>query len=185
MRERLKAARRRIADLEAVVETDALTGVLNRRGFERELRRSIAYVQRYGATAAVLFADVDALKPINDRHGHAAGDVVLAAAAQALVAHVRVSDVVARLGGDEFGVILWNLTKTAARAKCRSLRGLMMKSPATVHGHQVPIALSFGMTMIAPGDEPDQVIERADQAMYAMKRGRASLKGAGKARLRR
>src|SRR4051812_31249653 len=77
LRKQLSAARRTIAELKQRADTDSLLDILNRRGFERELRRSIAYVKRYRATAAVVFLDVDRLKPINDRHGHAAGDAVL------------------------------------------------------------------------------------------------------------
>ncbi len=111
--ERLKAdiasAQRRISELEARADIDPLLDILNRRGFERELKRSLAYLQRYKGEAALLFLDLDGFKAVNDRHGHAAGDALLKAVAQELVKHVRASDVVARLGGDEFGVLLWNL----------------------------------------------------------------------------
>src|SRR6202034_50294 len=85
----LKFSRERIADLEARVDVDPLTDVLNRRGFERELRRSLAYVKRYGASAALIYIDLDGFKPVNDRHGHGAGDTVLKAIAAALVRNVR------------------------------------------------------------------------------------------------
>src|SRR5437660_9578831 len=105
----LAAARARMAELEARAEIDPLTDVLNRRGFQRELKRSLAYVKRYGPSAALLYLDLDAFKAINDRHGHAAGDAVLKAVAMVINRHVRASDVVARLGGDEFAVLLWNI----------------------------------------------------------------------------
>ena len=110
----LKFSRERIADLEARVDIDSLTDVLNRRGFERELKRSLAYVKRYGTSAALIYVDLDGFKPVNDRHGHAAGDAVLKAVAAALLRHVRASDVVARIGGDEFAVLLWNVDDAAA-----------------------------------------------------------------------
>ena len=102
----LEASRARIADLEARVDIDPLTDTLNRRGFERELARSLAYVKRYRATAALIYLDLDDFKPVNDRHGHAAGDAVLKAIAGILVRHVRASDVVARLGSDDFAVLV-------------------------------------------------------------------------------
>ncbi|HSP49434.1 MAG TPA: GGDEF domain-containing protein [Pseudolabrys sp.] len=81
---------------------------LNRCGFERELKRSLAYLQRYKGEVALLFIDLDGFKVVNDQYGHAAGDALLKAVARELIGHVRASDVVARLGGDEFGVLLWN-----------------------------------------------------------------------------
>src|SRR5258708_31353782 len=83
--DRLKAelidAERQIAELEARADIDPLLGIFNRRGFARELARSLAYVKRYGTAAALLFIDLDLFKAINDRHGHAAGDALLKAVA--------------------------------------------------------------------------------------------------------
>lgn len=169
LRARLRAARRRIADLEASADTDALLGVLNRRGFERELRRSIAYVQRYGATAALVYCDVDRLKPVNDRFGHAAGDAVLTAVARVLASHVRVSDLVGRLGGDEFGIILWNLTEADAEAKAEILARAITTLKIRFRDQPISVSASFGLTSIRTNDEPADAIERADQAMYEAK----------------
>ena len=127
--DRLKAevarAERKISELEARADTDPLLDIRNRRGFMRELKRSIAYMQRYKGEAALLFVDLDGFKAVNDRHGHAAGDAVLKAVAHELVSHVRASDVVARLGGDEFCVLLWNLAASQAEAKARELERLI------------------------------------------------------------
>ncbi len=125
----LEASRARIADLEARIDIDPLTDTLNRRGFERELKRSLAYVKRYGTSAALIYVDLDEFKPVNDRHGHAAGDVVLKAIAAALLRSVRASDVVARLGGDEFAVLLWNVNGTAAAAKAAALESAVYATP--------------------------------------------------------
>ena len=92
----LAAAQGRVAELETRVDEDPLTGLLNRRGFERALERALAYVRRYGATAALVYIDLDRFKPINDRHGHAAGDWVLGRVARLVGAHVRASDVVGK-----------------------------------------------------------------------------------------
>jgi diguanylate cyclase (GGDEF)-like protein len=102
----LEVSRARISELEARIDIDPLTDILNRRGFERELKRSLAYVKRYGTSVALVYVDLDGFKPVNDHHGHAAGDTVLKAIAAALVRNVRASDVVARIGGDEFAVLL-------------------------------------------------------------------------------
>ena len=106
--ERLKrevaVARARIGELEARADIDPLLDILNRRGFERDLKRAIAYVKRYGTQAALMFIDLDGFKAVNDRHGHGAGDALIKAVARELIGHVRSSDVVGRLGGDEFGM---------------------------------------------------------------------------------
>src|SRR5262249_60837371 len=95
----LAVARAQMVDLTARAQTDPLTDLPNRRGFERELKRSLAYVKRYGASAALLYIDLDAFKAVNDRHGHAAGDAVLKAVGMVPSRHVRDSDLGARLGG--------------------------------------------------------------------------------------
>ena len=111
----------RIEELKASADTDFLLDILNRRGFERELARAIAFIKRYHASGALVVLDVDRLKPINDEFGHAAGDQVLKAIVGAMLREVRASDVVGRLGGDEFAVLLWNLSETDARAKAAAL----------------------------------------------------------------
>jgi GGDEF domain-containing protein len=97
----LARAERRIAELETRADIDPLLDVLNRRGFERSLNRSLAYIRRYHIPAALMFIDLDGFKAVNDRYGHAAGDAMLRQVAATLAARVRSSDVVGRLGGDE------------------------------------------------------------------------------------
>src|SRR5262249_48332804 len=121
LRGELTRALMRIEELQASAHTDFLLGIHNRRGFERELNRAIAYIRRYRASGALIVIDVDRLKTINDAFGHAAGDEVLKAIAAVLAREVRASDVLGRLGGDEFALLLWNLTTTDARAKAASL----------------------------------------------------------------
>ena len=123
--------------MQATAETDFLLGILNRRGFERELNRSIAYIKRYQATAALIVLDVDRLKPINDAFGHAAGDQVLKAIVETVSSQVRASDVVGRLGGDEFAVLLWNLSETDARAKAASLEEAIDRLTFVFRGNKV------------------------------------------------
>src|SRR5262249_5109881 len=121
LRSELAAAHKRIEELQAFADTDFLLGIPNRRGFEHELARAIAYIKRYRASGALILLDVARLKPINDSFGHAAGDHVLKTIVEVLTRQVRSSDVVGRLGGDEFGLLLWNLTETDARAKAAAL----------------------------------------------------------------
>jgi diguanylate cyclase (GGDEF)-like protein len=165
----LEASRARIAELEARVDIDSLTDVLNRRGFERELTRSLAYVKRYGTCAALIFVDLDGFKPVNDRHGHAAGDAMLKAIAAALMANVRASDVVARIGGDEFAVLLWNVDAAAAAAKAAVLEAAVYSTQVHLGASTVVVGASAGVAPLGALDSPGEVLARADAAMYARK----------------
>jgi diguanylate cyclase (GGDEF)-like protein len=165
----LEASRARIGAIEARIDVDPLTETLNRRGFERELKRSLAYVKRYGASAALVFLDLDDFKPVNDRHGHAAGDAMLKAIAAVLVRNVRASDVVARIGGDEFVVLLWNMRDADAAAKAAALEAAVYATPLRRGASTLVVGASAGMAFIGPLDTPAEVLARADAAMYARK----------------
>jgi diguanylate cyclase (GGDEF)-like protein len=165
----LEASRARVIELEARVDIDPLTDAFNRRGFERELKRSLAYVKRYGATAALLYIDLDGFKAVNDRHGHAAGDAVLKAIALALARHVRASDVVARIGGDEFVVLLWNVSGPDAAAKAAALEMAVHATPVKWGSSTLVVGASAGVALLGALDTPAQVLARADAAMYARK----------------
>jgi diguanylate cyclase (GGDEF)-like protein len=166
----LAAARMQMAALEARAEIDPLTDILNRRGFERALKRSLDHAKRYESSAALLYLDLDGFKAINDRHGHAAGDAVLKAVAAVLMRHVRASDVVARLGGDEFAVLLWQLTEADVRRKALLLEAAVARTTATHAGATLSVGASAGVALLLPLDRPADVLERADRAMYARKR---------------
>jgi diguanylate cyclase (GGDEF)-like protein len=168
----LERSRARILDLEARIDVDPLTGTLNRRGFERELKRSLAYVKRYGASAVLIYLDLDGLKPVNDRHGHAAGDAVLKAAAAALFRQVRISDVVGRIGGDEFAVLLWNVSGPAAAAKARALEAAVYAAEVRWGRSTLVVGASAGIALLGALDSPAAVLARADAAMYARKDAR-------------
>jgi diguanylate cyclase (GGDEF)-like protein len=165
----LAASRERILDLEARIDIDPLTETLNRRGFERELKRSLAYVKRYGTSAALLYVDLDGFKPVNDRHGHAAGDAVLKAVAAALQHQVRASDVVARLGGDEFAVLLWNVNSPAAAAKAAGLEAAVYATQVAWGHSTLVVGASAGVAPLGALDTAAEVLARADVAMYARK----------------
>lgn len=169
LRTRLAGARRQIEELQASAETDFLLEVLNRRGFERELNRSIAYIKRYHASGALIMLDVDRLKPINDTFGHAAGDQVLKAIAGVLTRQVRASDVIGRLGGDEFAVLLWNLSETDAHAKAVALEQAIDALSFAFRGHTVTAGVSAGVAVLGPDADARRVLEQADSAMYVRK----------------
>ena len=165
----LKLFRARIAELEARVDVDPLTETLNRRGFERELARSLAYVKRYKASAALIYIDLDRFKPVNDRHGHAAGDAVLKAIAATLLRQVRASDVVARIGGDEFVVLLWNVGGAAAAAKAMALEAAVCAMRLRFGDSTLTVGAAAGVALLRPLDNAADVLSRADAAMYARK----------------
>ena len=165
----LADVRSRMAELQASADTDFLLGIFNRRGFERELSRSIAFVKRYDAKGAVIMLDLDRLKPINDTFGHSAGDEVLKAVAATLARMVRASDVVGRIGGDEFAVLLWNLSETDARAKAQALEQAIDGLRFCFAGRTVSAGASAGVAILSPHTDTQRVLEEADAAMYVRK----------------
>ena len=169
LRAQLARALARIEELEASADTDFLLDIPNRRGFERELNRSIAYIKRYHAGGALIVLDVDRLKPINDAFGHAAGDRVLKAIVAAIARQVRSSDVIGRLGGDEFALLLWNLTETDARAKAVALEQAIDQLTFTFRGRTVTAGASAGVAILGPDAEAGRALEAADSAMYVRK----------------
>jgi diguanylate cyclase (GGDEF)-like protein len=174
--ERLKAdlthAELKIAELEARADVDPLLDILNRRGFERELARSLAYVKRYGTVAALVFIDLDGFKAVNDRHGHAAGDALLKAVARQLNSRVRASDIVARLGGDEFAVLMWHVDAAQAGAKAREIEELIAAACAGEGAAQVSVGASAGIVPLDGQATPEQIVDAADKAMYVRKKER-------------
>jgi diguanylate cyclase (GGDEF)-like protein len=168
----LAQARARVVELETRVDEDPLTGLLNRRGFARVLERALAFVRRYGATAALVYVDLDRFKPINDRHGHAAGDWVLGRLARLIAGNVRASDVVGRVGGDEFVVLLWNVKQENAAEKARGLEALIDGEIFEYAGKRLTVGLSAGVAMLNAKETAEAALARADAAMYARKRER-------------
>jgi diguanylate cyclase (GGDEF)-like protein len=169
LRAQLARALARIDELQALADTDPLLDILNRRGFERELHRSVAYIRRYRASGALVVLDVDRLKPINDAFGHAAGDQVLKAVVAALWREVRSSDVIGRLGGDEFALLLWNLSETDARVKALALEQAVDRLSFEFGGHSVTAGASAGIALLNAHAEADVALAQADSAMYVRK----------------
>jgi len=169
LRAQLAQALARIEELRASADTDFLLDIPNRRGFERELNRSIAYIKRYHASGALIVLDVDRLKPINDAFGHAAGDEVLKAIVAVLLRQVRSSDVIGRLGGDEFALLLWNLSATDATAKAASLEEAVDRLTFVFRGRTVTAGASAGVAILGPHAEAGRALEEADRAMYVRK----------------
>lgn len=165
----MTARKRAEAQLRELADHDALTGLLNRRCFTRELERHAAHARRYDTEGAVLVLDADHFKQVNDTAGHGAGDRLLVQVAEALRARLRGTDVIARLGGDEFAILLPRADRTAAEAVARSLVGTV-RDGAPTDGAGAPVTISVGVAMIdAATATPETIVAAADQAMYAAK----------------
>jgi diguanylate cyclase (GGDEF)-like protein len=169
LRRELAQARRQIEELQASAETDFLLGIFNRRGFQRELERAIAYIKRYHASGALVVLDVDRLKPVNDTFGHAAGDQVLKAVVATIAHQVRASDVIGRLGGDEFALLLWNLSETDARAKAAALEQAVDQLSFVFGGRTMSAGASAGVAFLDTHADAARALEEADRAMYVRK----------------
>jgi diguanylate cyclase (GGDEF)-like protein len=161
---------RALSEMEQMALRDPLTGLYNRRYFVGALGDRIARVTRYGERVAILYVDVDGLKPINDRLGHAAGDAVLTAIAGCLLSETRESDVVARIGGDEFALLIDHVDAAAAATKMTALHSAILAVPCDHDDEQLALSATFGMAMIDAGDSADALLRRADGAMYQAKR---------------
>jgi diguanylate cyclase (GGDEF)-like protein len=162
----------RLAEIEDLADRDALTPLLNRRALLRELSRIRTFAQRYGSPASLVYFDLDDLKGVNDRLGHAAGDAALTAVAERLLANVRESDIVGRMGGDEFAVILVQADHATAEAKAASLARAIEAEPLQFGDWSAPLHISWGVREITQEAEPEALVAEADAAMYARKRQR-------------
>ena len=155
--------------LRQLSETDTLTGLANRRAF---LDRLCAHLDSADTTGAVLFLDLDNFKPVNDSQGHAAGDRILRTLAEILCEQTRARDVPARLGGDEFAVLLAGITPTTARRRAAALAARVGETLAADSVDAArPLGVSIGIAALAAEstESADEVVARADQAMYAAK----------------
>jgi len=169
----LENSRERMRELEDMADQDPLVPVLNRRAFMRELERAMSYAKRYGGIASVIYLDLDGFKQINDVHGHAAGDAVLRAVVDLLLANIRQSDVIGRIGGDEFAVILMQTPIDLAAEKAKSLLGLVRDLKVAFEDRIVQPSATAGPSSIDDGEDAAAVLAQADLAMYANKAGGA------------
>jgi diguanylate cyclase len=150
--------------------TDPLTGIANRRTFERTCED---WIRSSRSSFALALIDVDEFKQVNDQHGHATGDQVLVFIAHTLASSLRTDDLVARIGGDEFAVMARGLTLPQAERRLRSIIGTI-KEPGpggdAVERPSVLPAVSCGVAEFSAGDTLASLFERADEALYAAKR---------------
>jgi diguanylate cyclase (GGDEF)-like protein/PAS domain S-box-containing protein len=167
-------------ELEALSQRDSLTGVFNRRRFDKELSAKLVDSRRYKRGGALLLIDLDRFKRINDELGHAAGDAALREVARILEENTRGGDsvahadaLVARVGGDEFAVLLAEAGPVEAGIVGERLVAALDELDLEVEGSPVPVAASVGVAPIEGHEElaPEKLIALADQAMYVVKAG--------------
>ncbi|NEK84666.1 GGDEF domain-containing protein [Blastococcus saxobsidens] len=150
---------------EMLASTDPLTGIPNRRRFLERVSRAVD-ATAWGHRSVVVLVDLDGFKAVNDADGHAAGDALLTAVGVALGAAVRETDTVARLGGDEFGV----LADVTAGSSAELLAERLRQAVATT-GARYGVTASVGVAEIDPGEDVEDLLHRADVAMYQAKTG--------------
>jgi diguanylate cyclase (GGDEF)-like protein len=156
-------------ELEAV--TDGLTELPNRRQFEERLSEELARVERFGGTLALVLADLDDFKAVNDRHGHLAGDDVLRAFSDVLRDTVRDIDTAARYGGEEFALLLPNTDEVGAARLAERVRATMADRPIeTFPGALVTVTASFGVAAFPASPTEGELFAAADGALYRAKR---------------
>jgi diguanylate cyclase (GGDEF)-like protein len=156
-----------VTRLELASTIDALTGLLNRPGLDHRIHEEIQRKRREAGSLAVLMADVDDFKTINDTRGHPVGDAVLKLVAQVIRSSVRVFDVCARYGGDEFAVVMPNSDRENAIQCAERIRQRLAER--AIDDDLGRVSISIGVAVLAPGDVASDIVARADQCLYRAK----------------
>jgi diguanylate cyclase (GGDEF)-like protein len=155
-----------VAELRHRAFHDPLTGLANRAHFEETVEQGLDRAANDGVPVSLVFVDVDNFKVVNDQFGHEAGDRLLTSIAMHLNMVVREHDLAARLGGDEFAVVLWDTTADDARGIAESLRTALRLQTANANR---ATTVSIGIASARPGETVQEILRRADQAMYEAK----------------
>jgi len=159
--------------------TDALTGLYNHEHILSILRKTTEEGAENDQPTSVMMADLDFFKEINDTHGHPVGDKVLIEVSRRLVTALRDFDSLGRYGGEEFLIVLKNTPLSTAMSVAERIRKHISAGPVSLHGVKIDTTISIGIAVAHPGDEPDDILERADKALYEAKAaGRDCIKSA-------
>lgn len=162
--------RLRVLELERAADTDPLVPVYNRRAFMREVARAQTVMARYDMLSSIVFFDLNGFKSINDRFGHGIGDQLLLKTGKVLLDGVRDCDMVARLGGDEFGILLFKTDARIAHAKASALACRIAEQSVEMPTGNVNVTAAWGIAPCEPDDTAEQILARADRAMYMAKK---------------
>ncbi len=167
---KLEFTRARLSQEELTARTDALTGLYNRRCFDAELPNFIERARAIGGNLALFAMDLDKFKPVNDTMGHPAGDFVLRGVGKILLEGVRKSDLPCRVGGDEFMLLLADVSEDDARNRAETLRVAIGKMEHPGNERGIQITSTIGGTLYRPGEKAEDLVHRADEALYEAKR---------------
>jgi two-component system, cell cycle response regulator len=159
------------AELRRLAEEDPLTGLANRGAFAAALAREVARARRHGGPLALAILDVDHFKRVNDGFGHRAGDHVLRELAQALRPLVRQEQLLARYGGEELALVLPDVPLEKAVRFAEKARALVEERAFEFQGARIPVTVSIGVAALAPGEDGDALVARADARLYDAKGG--------------
>jgi diguanylate cyclase (GGDEF)-like protein len=176
--EEMASLRLRANEYHKLAMVDPLTGLYNRRFAEQRLVAEVDRSKRYGHPLTVLVIDLNDFKQINDKHGHLAGDLVLKEFGQHLSHSIRVSDLAVRMGGDEFLVLLPECPPDQIPGLLTRLADLEVN----FRGSRISVRFSSGVAGFEPLGTPEQMLERADQALYAQKSEQKMARGAAHSR---
>jgi diguanylate cyclase (GGDEF)-like protein len=153
-----------------LAERDYLTGCLNRATLDRRLAAESKCAKEAGEPLACVFFDLDHFKTVNDRFGHQVGDTALVHVARVIQAALRKVDTLGRMGGEEFLVLLPGASVAGAHEAAERLRSALESAPMTIDGAPVTLTASFGVAVLGAGESPENLLHRADTAMYQAKR---------------
>lgn len=167
--ETLQDHSRQLDDAVTSARTDSLTGLLNRRALDEELRRCLADFHRRGRSAALMMLDVDHFKQFNDKHGHMAGDQALVHVAETLRTNSRDTDIIARFGGEEFAVVFTAATAAGVRDRAEELRSAIGRRAVILDGCELRITACAGLADVGPEENITEWLKRADSGLYAAK----------------
>jgi diguanylate cyclase (GGDEF)-like protein/PAS domain S-box-containing protein len=157
--------------MEVLAHYDSLTGLANRTFFHGHVEQAVLRSRRHDTRAGLMYLDLDKFKSINDTYGHAAGDELLVQFAGRIKAAVREMDVVGRLGGDEFALLMEDLPGEEAALLVAEKIVQGMRAEFRIGSHVLQVSTSVGVAILTPGMTVDALIAKADEAMYAAKRG--------------
>ncbi|KKB86237.1 hypothetical protein VW29_03375 [Devosia limi DSM 17137] len=160
-----------MGEMTARSETDQLSGMLNRRGFEDRTIKAMLHAHRTGSAAAMVVADLDFFKQVNDTYGHQTGDQVIVAFARTLQSSATPTMIAGRLGGEEFAVFVPDGSLAAARLFAETARAAVPEMHVAGLDNAHSVTASFGVAPLLPGDSLSDVMRRADAALYQAKRG--------------